>query len=71
MDLYRVTGDERYWRKAEAADAAIIKAVLPAGAVSPESPDLVLGSRPVGETLWFWNAWAVLKGLLEMELFER
>jgi len=71
LDLYRVTGDERYWRKAEAADAAIIKAVLPAGAVSPESPDLVLGSRPVGETLWFWNAWAVLKGLLEMELFER
>ncbi len=42
-------------------------AVLPDGPVCPESPDRVLRRRPTGESLWFWNAWAVMKGLIELD----
>lgn len=65
LDLHRATGAEAYKEKADAACAAIHAAVLPQGAVIPESPDRLLRRRPHGESLWFWNAWAVMKGLLE------
>jgi len=67
LDLHCATGEEPYLQKAEAACAAIRTAVLPRGAVIPESPDRLLHRRPNGESLWFWNAWSVMKGLLEME----
>jgi len=68
LDLYRAAGDESYLHKALAGCNAIAAAVLPHGAVSPESPDRVLLRRPKGESLWFWNAWAAMKALLEMQM---
>ena len=71
LDLYRATSEEIYFLKAQAACQAMVAAVLPNGAVSPESPDRILLRRPLGESLWFWNAWSVMKALLEMALFEK
>jgi hypothetical protein len=70
LDLHQASGDQEYLKKAVSSCRAIKAAVLPNGAVVPESPDRVLLRRPVGESIWFWNVWCVMKGLLEMELFE-
>ena len=67
LDLHAASGDPEYLAKARAAGRAMRAAVLPDGAVCPESPDRVLRRRPTGESLWFWNAWAVMKGLIELD----
>ena len=67
LDLHAASGDPEYLAKARAAGRAMRAAILPDGAVCPESPDRVLRRRPTGESLWFWNAWAVMKGLIELD----
>ena len=67
LDLHAACGDPEYLAKARAAGRAMRAAVLPDGPVCPESPDRVLRRRPIGESLWFWNAWAVMKGLIELD----
>ena len=67
LDLHAASGDPEYLAKARAAGRAMRAAVLPDGPVCPESPDRVLRRRPIGESLWFWNAWAVMKGLIELD----
>ncbi len=67
LDLHAASGEPEYLAKARAAGRAMRAAVLPDGPVCPESPDRVLGRRPIGESLWFWNAWAVMKGLIELD----
>ncbi|MDD9987618.1 MAG: hypothetical protein OXQ31_15190 [Spirochaetaceae bacterium] len=67
LDLHAASGEPEYLAKARAAGRAIRAAVLPDGPVCPESPDRVLRRRPTGESLWFWNAWAVMKGLIELD----
>ncbi len=67
LDLHAASGKREYLAKARAAGRAMRAAVLPDGPVCPESPDRVLRRRPTGESLWFWNAWAVMKGLIELD----
>ena len=67
LDLHAASGEQEYLAKARAAGRAMRAAVLPDGPVCPESPDRVLRRRPTGESLWFWNAWAVMKGLIELD----
>ena len=67
LDLHAACGEREYLAKARAAGRAMRAAVLPDGPVCPESPDRVLRRRPTGESLWFWNAWAVMKGLIELD----
>ena len=69
LGLYEATNDKVYFAKAVAACNAMLAAILPNGGVVPESPDIVLLRRPAGESLWFWNCWAVMKALTEFELF--
>lgn len=67
LDLHAATGETEYLSKARAAGQAMLAAVLPDGAVCPESPDRVLHRRPIGESLWFWNHWALMKGFIELD----
>ena len=67
LDLHAACGDPEYLAKACAVGRAMRAAVLPDGAVCSESPDRVLRRRPTGESLWFWNNWSIMKGLIELD----
>ena len=67
LDLHAATGNQAYLEKAQTAGKAMLAAVLHDGAVCSESPDRVLKRRPTGESLWFWNNWAVMKALIELD----